>query len=101
MYEYDVAITPAAGTAARRVKRRIFQLAELTTEWHGGLRGVVAHDHASKVIASKQLSQPLSLAVRFYDEDEAGPSAAATTYTLTFTFTQTIALAPLMQCVSI
>lgn len=97
MYEYDVAITPAAGTAARRVKRRIFQLAELTTEWHGGLRGVVAHDHASKVIASKQLSQPLSLAVRFYDEDEAGPSAAATTYTLTFTFTQTIALAPLMQ----
>ena len=27
-YEYDVALSPVAGTAIRRVKRRIFQLAE-------------------------------------------------------------------------
>lgn len=60
LYEYDVTITPAAGTAARRVKRRIFQLAEQTSDWtRGGLKGLVAHDHASKLIAAKELPQPL------------------------------------------
>ncbi|KAJ7856608.1 argonaute-like protein [Mycena leptocephala] len=33
LYEYDVAISPTAGTASRRVKKRIFQLAEASREW--------------------------------------------------------------------
>ncbi|KAJ8454486.1 hypothetical protein ONZ45_g19287 [Pleurotus djamor] len=55
VYEYDVAITPVAGTAAKRVKRRIFQLAEATPAWKQfGLQGNVAHDHSAKLIASKK-----------------------------------------------
>ncbi|KAH7911489.1 ribonuclease H-like domain-containing protein [Hygrophoropsis aurantiaca] len=92
LYEYDVAITPAAGTAARRVKKRIFQLAEQTTAWNeAGMRGTVAHDSSAKLIAPRQLPQPLQIKVLYYDEDEAGPPAqGGKEYTLTITFTQDI-----------
>lgn len=41
LYEYDVAISPTAGTASRRVKKRIFQLAEDVSEWtQRGLKGI-------------------------------------------------------------
>ena len=90
LYEYDVSISPTAGTAIRRVKRRIFQLAEQTPDWaSAGLRGVVAHDHSSKLISARQLP-PLSIRVPFYDEDEQGPQPGGKEYTLTIEFIQTI-----------
>jgi hypothetical protein len=62
VFEYDVTITPAAGTAMRRVKRRIWHLAEDSPEWtQKGLKGVVAHDHSQKLIAAKKLQQPLTI----------------------------------------
>lgn len=91
MYEYDVAISPTAGTAIRRVKKRIFQLAEQTPAWaQFGLRGSVAHDHSSKLISAKSLPQPLVINVPFYDEDEDGPKPGGREYTLTITFIQTL-----------
>ncbi|KAI0057312.1 argonaute-like protein [Artomyces pyxidatus] len=93
LYEYDVAITPAQGTAIRRVKRRIFQLAEQSQEWaENGLRGTVAHDHSSKIIAAKTLPQPLTIRVPFYDEDQDGPrtDGKGKEYTLTIKFVQNI-----------
>ncbi|KAH8101753.1 argonaute-like protein [Cristinia sonorae] len=70
LYEYDVTITPAV--AIKRVKRRIFQLAENTADWaNAGMTGIVAHDHASKLIAARALTQPLEIKVPFVDEDEA------------------------------
>lgn len=90
LYVYDVVITPTAGTAPRRMKRRIFTLAEDTPDWaQKGLKGKVAHDHASKLVAAIQLPQPLTIAVPFYDEDEDGPPATGgKTYTLTFSYVQ-------------
>ncbi len=69
LYEYDVNITPAV--SVKRVKRRIFQLAEQAVDWaNAGLSARVAHDHASKLIAADKLPQPLVITVPFTDEDE-------------------------------
>lgn len=85
-FEYDVAVSPAAGAGLRR---RIFQLAELLPDWAAqGLQGFVAHDHSSKLISAKQLPQPLSMTILFYDEDEEGPPPNGKVYTLTITFSQ-------------
>jgi hypothetical protein len=89
--EYDVDIHPKAGTAIRRVKRRIWQLAEQTSDWHrAGMRGIVAHDHAAKLIAARRLPQPLVIKVPFYDEEQDGPKKDGTgkEYTLTIKFIQ-------------
>ena len=93
LYEYDVAITPPQGTNNRRLRRRIFHLAEASRQWaDNGLRGFVAHDHSSKLIAAKQLVQPLDITVPYYDEDEQGPrtDGRGKEYTLTITFIQPI-----------
>ncbi|KAF9023414.1 argonaute-like protein [Hymenopellis radicata] len=91
LYEYDVSISPTAGTSNRRVKRRIFQLAEKTPEWaSNGLQGKVAHDHASKLVAASVLPQPLMIRVLFFDEDEPGPTKNSKEYVLTINFVQNI-----------
>ncbi|KAI0050290.1 argonaute-like protein [Auriscalpium vulgare] len=93
LHEYDVSISPAQGTKIRRVKRRIFQLAEQAPDWvEKGLRGNVAHDHSAKLIAAKVLVQPLTIRVPFYDEDEDGPrtDGKGKEYTLTIKYIQAI-----------
>ncbi|KAG2136022.1 Piwi domain-containing protein [Suillus clintonianus] len=99
LYEYDVSITPAAGTAIRRVKRRIFQLAEQTTEWQqAGMRNAVAHDSSSKLISARVLAQPLTIKVPYYDEDPTGPPApGGKEYTLAIKFIQEINTQDLMS----
>lgn len=89
--EYDVEISPKAGTAIRRVKRRIWQLAEQTNDWRrAGMEGIVAHDHAAKLIAARRLPQPLVIKVPFFDEDQDGPKKDGTgkEYVLTIKFIQ-------------
>ncbi|TRM60656.1 ribonuclease H-like domain-containing protein [Schizophyllum amplum] len=91
LYEYDVQITPVAGTANRRVKKRIFQLAEQRPEWASlGLRNNVAHDSSSRMIAAKRLKEPIVVHVPYYDEDQDGPRADGKEYTLTIEFIQEI-----------
>jgi len=97
-YEYNVIIHPVAGTAIRRVKRRIFQLAEQSTDWANfGLRGVVAHDYSSKLVASKELQQPITVKIQYFDEDESGPKAGGKEYTLTIEFIQILDTSALAQ----
>ena len=92
LYEYDVSITPAAGTATRRVKKRIYQLAEQTASWQqAGMSGRVAHDSSAKLISAFELPQPLDIRVPYYDEDETGPpQTGGKEYTLTIQFIQEI-----------
>ena len=48
IYEYNIEITP--GATIKRIKRRIFELAEATNDWtQHGLKGKVAHDFSSKL----------------------------------------------------
>lgn len=99
LYEYDVAITPVAGTATRRVKKRIYQLAEQTTAWgQAGMAGRVAHDSSAKLIAAFLLPQPLTIKVPYYDEDENGPpQTGGKEYTLTINFIQEIDTSNLLR----
>lgn len=88
-YEYEVVIAPT--TSTKRVKRRIFELAEDTQDWKATLAGSVAHDHSAKLVARKELPQPLTIRVPFYDEDEDPPARGATAskeYTLAIKFIQ-------------
>lgn len=99
LHEYDVAITPVAGTATRRVKKRIYQLAEQTTAWkQAGMTGRVAHDGSAKLIAAFLLPQPLTIKVPYYDEDESGPpKTGGKEYTLTINFIQEIDTSNLLR----
>lgn len=98
LYEYDVAITPVEGTANKRVKRRIFQLAEASPTWQtANLKGLVAHDHSSKLIASKKLPDNVQIKVKYYDEDKDGPDPNSKEYTLTLKFIQAIETSSLMK----
>ncbi|KAG5636873.1 hypothetical protein H0H81_006534 [Sphagnurus paluster] len=91
LFEYEVTISPTFKTAMRRVKRRIFQLAEQAPDWTSrGLKGIVAHDHSSKLIAAKKLPQPLSIKVPYFDEDEEGPKAGGKEYVLTIEYSRDI-----------
>ncbi|KAG5725156.1 Protein argonaute-2 [Termitomyces sp. T112] len=91
LYEYEVTISPTNRTAMRRVRRRIFQLAEQSSDWrHKGLQGNVAHDHSSKLISAKKLDQPLRVKVAFFDEDEDGPTPNGPEYTLTIQYSRDI-----------
>lgn len=116
LYEYDVKIAP--DVSVKRVKRRIFQLAEATADWeNAGMRGTVAHDHSSKLISAKSLPQPLVIAITFTEEDSDNiPAQEASAkpkggkkggkkpnkpkeYTLTITFIQELETQSLMRCV--
>jgi eukaryotic translation initiation factor 2C len=117
LHLYDVAITPTADTATRRMKRRIWHLAEETAAWkQHGLKDTVVHDHAVKLVAIKKLwvqvvsckpsthphpifsPQPLVITVPFYDEEETGPPATGgKTYTLTISYSQDIDMSVLSK----
>jgi eukaryotic translation initiation factor 2C len=95
VYEYDVAISPAV--SIRRIKRRIFHLAEQTQDWaRNGLTGQVAHDHSSKVIAVKNLPQPLVIKIQYSDEDEPDIKKKKE-YTLTFTYVKDLDTSNLIE----
>lgn len=101
--EYDVDISPKAGTAVRRMKRRIWQLAEQTPDWKAaGMTGIVAHDHSAKLIAAKPLPQPLTIKVPFYDEEEDGPrkDGKGKEFVLTIKYTQDLETQSLIRCVN-
>lgn len=98
LYEYDVAITPA--TAIKRIKRRIFQLAEQTADWaDAGMVGRVAHDHSTKLISSFTLPQPLVVKVIYTDEDEDEDKKREKEYALTIKYIQDIETQSLVKYV--
>lgn len=112
LHEYDVQIAPAV--AIKRVKKRIFELAEATSDWTSkGLKNNVAHDSSAKLIAAKALPQPLSIDIPFSDEDEGQQPAKAPkggkpskpkdpkVYTLTIKFVQQLETQSLTKYVSI
>ncbi|GBE83588.1 hypothetical protein SCP_0506430 [Sparassis crispa] len=90
LFEYDVSIAP--GVTIRRVKRRIFQLAEQLPDWiQAGMQGRVAHDFSSKLISIAKLPQPLTMKILFTDEDEdEQQNRPSKEYTLTFKYIQDI-----------
>lgn len=98
LYEYDVAITPKAKELAKRIKKRIFELAEQTQDWTArGLKGKVAHDSSAKLISSTQLEQPLAINILYYDEDEDPPTTGGKVYVMELKYIQAINTSDLMS----
>lgn len=99
IFEYSVLISPAKPKKiATRVKRRVFQLAEQSPQWvQCGLKGRVAHDHIARVLSAKELLDPTTIEVDYYEEDEEGPSANAEKYTVTLTKSRNLHLQDLVK----
>ena len=96
-FEYDVAIAPSS--SVRRVKRRIFQLAEQTPDWTThGLTGRVAHDHSSKLVSVNKLPQPLVIKFPYTDEDET-QTKTPKEFTLTIKYIKSLDTSNLLECV--
>ena len=99
-HEYDMNLDPPVQN--RRLKRRIFQLAEQTDEWkQAGLSGRVAHDHSAQMYAPMQFSTPLVIRIVYSDEDEDeehhDQNREPKEYTLTIKYTQQIDTQGLVQ----
>ena len=101
IYEYNVEITP--GATIKRIKRRIFELAEATNDWtQHGLKGKVAHDFSSKLVAVNKLPEPLVIKIIFKDEDEDAKDKKKQKpkeYTLTFKFVKDLDTSNLLEYV--
>lgn len=70
-YEYDVQMNPTATN--KRLRRRIYQLAEQTKAWKkAGMPGRVAHDHSTRLLSCFQLPQPLAITVSYTEEEDGG-----------------------------
>ncbi|KAI1792391.1 argonaute-like protein [Ganoderma leucocontextum] len=92
-HEYDVQLDPPVTN--KRLRRRIFQLAELSNEWkRAKMTSRVAHDHSSKLIAPNTLPQPLQIKIIYSDEDEddeqRDKDREPKEYTMTIKYTQPI-----------
>ncbi|KAF8125615.1 Piwi domain-containing protein [Boletus edulis] len=95
IYRYSVAIAVHGDKnlkMSRRVKHRVFQLAEQTVDWQqAGMSGRVAHDNAERLVACILLPQPLTIHGAYYHEEEEGPpSAGGLEYTLTLEFEEEV-----------
>ena len=101
IFEYDITITPS--TTVKRVRRRIFELAEATPDWTThGLKGKVAHDFASKLVAVNKLPDPLVIKIVFVEDDEdvkEKKKQKPKEYTLTFKFVKDLDTSNLLEYV--
>ncbi|KAH7884145.1 Piwi domain-containing protein [Phlebopus sp. FC_14] len=87
VYDYQVDISPT--TDINRIKARLFTLLEQSN--HPGWAEFVpfiAHDRSARLVAAKELPQPLDVPILFIEEGETSPREEAKTYTLTITLTQ-------------
>lgn len=79
IYDYAVAIEPK--TDIRRLKTRIFQLLEQSPAIQPHL-SYIAHDSSQRLVAARELPQPLQVQIKFYEDNEQGPGPKAKVYTV-------------------
>ena len=95
-YDYVVEIRPM--TNINRLKKRIFQLLEQSPGCAPHLP-YIAHDHSERLVAARELPQPLDISVPFYDDHESGPSQAATVYIISIKFQRQLKMDDMNQYV--
>ena len=78
------------------MKRRIFELLEKEPSFQP-YRALVAHDHSQRIIAAKELPQPLEILLRYIEEDEQQPRNDASWYSISIEFERQINLNALIQ----
>ncbi|KZV96981.1 Piwi-domain-containing protein [Exidia glandulosa HHB12029] len=98
-YEYSVEITPEPKSQKGRVKRRILDLFEQTCAG-AAVKSYVVHDGAGRLISARELPQPLSGTVSYYEAEDNGPSQRPTVYEITVTYTKDLLLEPMKRYVT-
>ena len=78
------------------MKRRIFELLEKEPSFQP-YRALVAHDHSQRIIAAKELPQPLEILLRYIEEDEQHPRDDANRYSVSIEFERQIDLNMIIQ----
>ncbi|KAF8711992.1 hypothetical protein AX14_013179 [Amanita brunnescens Koide BX004] len=78
------------------MKRRIFGLLEKDPSFEP-YRAHIAHDYSQRIIAAKQLPQPLDTVIRYVEEDEEHPRDDAKLYSTTVEFVGQIDVDTLLQ----
>lgn len=99
LYDYRVRIDPKPTIA--RIRKRIYNLLEATPEF-AHFRDHIVHDSANRMIASRRLpipAQGTSISLRYFDEDEPGPTPRSVVYTLTITYNTQLDTHSLSRCV--
>lgn len=96
-YEYSVEITPEPKSQKGRVKRRILDLFEQTRAG-AAVKSYIVHDGAGRLISARELPQPLSGTVSYYEAEDNGPSQRPTVYEITVTYTKDLLLEPMKRC---
>ncbi|KAI0354391.1 Piwi-domain-containing protein [Trametes cingulata] len=82
-YEYEIAISPQAQAKGDR-RARILELVEESPAL-AAFRQYVAHDRSQRLVSSRELPQPLSVAVRYLEVDQADdPNALNFTVDINF-----------------
>jgi hypothetical protein len=82
----------------REVRSRIFQLLEESPQCRQ-YKPHIAHDRSQRLISAKELPQPLTVQIQFYEEGESGPGSNATTYQVTIQFERTLDMKDVDRCV--
>lgn len=88
VYDYEVAISPKADLRGPR-KARIFELLEGSPEC-APFRGYIAHDRSGRLVSARQLPQPLTATIKFFEEGAPGPTERSPTYNIEINFTRTL-----------
>lgn len=78
IYVYDVDISPKKDVSGPR-KARIFDLLESSPECAPHL-GYIAHDRSQRIVAIRQLPQPFTSTIQFFEEGASGPREGSPTY---------------------
>ena len=96
LYEYIVQITPEPKSQKPRVKRRVLNLFEQTSDLRPFVNDI-AHDGAQRLVASKPLPEPLRGTVIFYEEGDPRPPRDADKYTVEVSFFRELSTEPLRR----
>lgn len=87
IYDYEVAFSPKDQATRADRKARLFKLLEQSPQCSPFV-GHIAHDSSARLVSAKELPQPLSIAIRFYEEGEAGPREKSLTITVNIKLTR-------------
>lgn len=96
IFEYVVKLEPEPKSQKARVKRRVLALFEQSEAVRPYINDF-AHDGAQRLVAARQLPQPLQGNVVFFEKGEKQPPKNADRYTVEVTFLRELYMAPLRQ----
>jgi len=83
IYDYSISINPQQGV--KKLRTRIFEFLEAHPLVSPHL-SYIAHDQSQRLVSAKKLPQPLSIAIKYYDEGRTAHQENDPVYTITIKF---------------